>query len=77
MATLMTESRGEKGINQEMKNEIASLKESVVKLSKVVEGYESTINKMQIKALKVLIMAERLKARFARLVQNAEGLNHE
>lgn len=73
----MAESCGEKGINQEMKNEIATLKESVVELSKVVEGYESTIQKMQIKALKVLLMAERLRTRFTRLVHNAEGQDHE
>ncbi|KAJ5212433.1 uncharacterized protein N7498_004079 [Penicillium cinerascens] len=74
---LVTESCGEKNTDQEMNNVITRIKESVVELAKVVEGYESTSQKVQIEALEILLMAERLRTRYTRLVENAEEMNRE
>ncbi|KAJ5684554.1 uncharacterized protein N7477_000899 [Penicillium maclennaniae] len=59
VARLLHESHADRAANQELKDEIATLKQFVVTVSTLLETYDRVIDKTQIKALEAQLLSER------------------
>lgn len=60
--------------NEELKEEIAMLKQAVSELSDVLECYERVMDKTQIMALEAQLLSERNQARVTRIEQVGDTL---
>ncbi|KAJ6131294.1 hypothetical protein N7523_001754 [Penicillium sp. IBT 18751x] len=69
VARLLHESHADRAANQELKDDIATLKQFVGTVSTILETYERVIDKTQIKALEAQLLSERNEARLIRFEQ--------